>query len=117
MEVESINVHPRLIKTHIKKRITSLESPIPETTIDFSTAEALALGSLMMEGFNVRLSGQVSDYFFKIFSIFLICLNDRIPVEGHSLTDTQHLLIKKLVKFIHHFNLSLLELLKLLIHL
>ncbi|CAE6462804.1 unnamed protein product [Rhizoctonia solani] len=46
--------HPRL-QRHIKHRITSLESG---QGIDWGTAEALAWGSLMLEGFDVRISGQ-----------------------------------------------------------
>lgn len=50
-------VHPRLRKMHIQKRLQSLEKG---QGIDFSTAEAMAFGSLMMEGYHVRLSGQDS---------------------------------------------------------
>ncbi|EUC53690.1 2-oxoglutarate dehydrogenase, E1 component [Rhizoctonia solani AG-3 Rhs1AP] len=46
--------HPRL-QRHIKHRVTSLESG---QGIDWGTAEALAWGSLMLEGFDVRISGQ-----------------------------------------------------------
>lgn len=42
---------------HIAKRITSVEGGVG---LDFSTCEALAIGSLMNEGFNVRLCGQDS---------------------------------------------------------
>jgi 2-oxoglutarate dehydrogenase complex dehydrogenase (E1) component-like enzyme len=38
------------------RRIQSLESG----KVDFATAEALAFGSLMREGFDIRLSGQDS---------------------------------------------------------
>ncbi|KAG9094262.1 hypothetical protein FS749_012793, partial [Ceratobasidium sp. UAMH 11750] len=47
-------IHPRL-QRHIKHRLSSLESG---QGIDWGTAEALAWGSLMMEGFDVRISGQ-----------------------------------------------------------
>ncbi|KAG8718476.1 hypothetical protein FRC08_005209, partial [Ceratobasidium sp. 394] len=47
-------IHPRL-QRHIKHRLSSLES---SQGIDWGTAEALAWGSLMMEGFDVRISGQ-----------------------------------------------------------
>ncbi|QRW05238.1 2-oxoglutarate dehydrogenase E1 component [Ceratobasidium sp. AG-Ba] len=48
------SIHPRL-QRHIKHRLSSLESG---QGIDWGTAEALAWGSLMMEGFDVRISGQ-----------------------------------------------------------
>ncbi|KAB5594248.1 Dehydrogenase E1 and transketolase domain containing 1 [Ceratobasidium theobromae] len=46
--------HPRL-QRHIKHRLSSLESG---QGIDWGTAEALAWGSLMLEGYDVRISGQ-----------------------------------------------------------
>ena len=46
------NVHPRL-KRHISSRLKSLESKV-----DFATAEAMAFGSLMKEGNDIRISGQ-----------------------------------------------------------
>lgn len=42
---------------HISKRLASIESG---KGIDFATAEAMAFGSLMLEGKHVRLSGQDS---------------------------------------------------------
>lgn len=53
----SQNVHPRLSRMHIAKRLASLESG---AGIDFSTAEALAFGTLTLEGYHIRLSGQDS---------------------------------------------------------
>ncbi|KAF8314960.1 dehydrogenase E1 and transketolase domain-containing protein 1 [Clavulina sp. PMI_390] len=47
-------VHPRL-QRHIKARIQSLESG---NSLDWGTAEALAFGSLITEGFDIRISGQ-----------------------------------------------------------
>uniref|UniRef100_A0A182P7W8 Transketolase-like pyrimidine-binding domain-containing protein n=1 Tax=Anopheles epiroticus TaxID=199890 RepID=A0A182P7W8_9DIPT len=52
---EGFTVHPHLQKTHIdarKKRLAEGQK------IDWATAEALAIGSLMLQGFNVRLSGE-----------------------------------------------------------
>ncbi|KAK4687422.1 putative 2-oxoglutarate dehydrogenase E1 component DHKTD1, partial [Tremellales sp. Uapishka_1] len=46
------NVHPRL-KRHISSRLKSLDGKV-----DFATAEAMAFGSLMREGCDVRISGQ-----------------------------------------------------------
>lgn len=52
---ENFNVHPHLLKTHIAGRIKKVETG---TGLDWGTAEALALGSLLYQGFNVRISGQ-----------------------------------------------------------
>jgi probable 2-oxoglutarate dehydrogenase E1 component DHKTD1 len=46
------NVHPRL-KRHISSRLNSLD-----TKVDFATAEAMAFGTLMQEGYDIRISGQ-----------------------------------------------------------
>lgn len=52
---EGFKIHPRLEKFHRKARISKLEAM---KNIDWATAEAMALGSLLMDGRNVRLSGQ-----------------------------------------------------------
>ncbi|WAR62082.1 hypothetical protein PtB15_14B176 [Puccinia triticina] len=59
---KDFNVHPRLQKMHIQKRLQALENnpEAPKPTIDFSTAEALAFGTLLEDGFDIRLSGQDS---------------------------------------------------------
>lgn len=49
--------HPRLLRMHVAKRLQSLEKG---EGLDFATAEALAFGSLMLEGKHVRLCGQDS---------------------------------------------------------
>nr|CAD7392524.1 unnamed protein product [Timema cristinae] len=51
----NFNIHPHLLKTHVKGRLKRL---IEGSKIDWSTAEAMAFGSLMYQGFNVRISGQ-----------------------------------------------------------
>lgn len=48
-------IHPHLLKTHVNARLTKLANG---TKIDWATAEALAIGSLMYQGHNVRISGQ-----------------------------------------------------------
>jgi len=48
-------VHPRLIKSHVQDREKQMETG---KKIDWATAEALAFGSLLTEGHNVRISGQ-----------------------------------------------------------
>ena len=51
---ENFTIHPRLQKHHVEHRLKQLE----EDKIDWVTAEAMAFGSLIREGFSVRLSGQ-----------------------------------------------------------
>uniref|UniRef100_T1PCK3 Transketolase n=1 Tax=Musca domestica TaxID=7370 RepID=T1PCK3_MUSDO len=52
---EGFKVHPHLKKTHIDGRRKKLNEG---QKIDWATAEALALGSLMYQGYNVRISGE-----------------------------------------------------------
>ncbi|XP_036324066.1 probable 2-oxoglutarate dehydrogenase E1 component DHKTD1 homolog, mitochondrial isoform X2 [Rhagoletis pomonella] len=49
------NVHPHLLKTHIEGRRKKLDNG---EKIDWSTAEALAIGSLMYQGHHIRISGE-----------------------------------------------------------
>lgn len=48
-------IHPHILKTHVKTRRTRLENG---QRIDWSTAEAMAIGSLMYQGHSVRISGE-----------------------------------------------------------
>ncbi|XP_025253241.1 probable 2-oxoglutarate dehydrogenase E1 component DHKTD1, mitochondrial isoform X1 [Theropithecus gelada] len=50
-----LQMHSHLLKTHVQSR---MEKMMDGTKLDWATAEALALGSLLAQGFNVRLSGQ-----------------------------------------------------------
>jgi probable 2-oxoglutarate dehydrogenase E1 component DHKTD1 len=52
---DSFTVHSRLKKHHIQPRLAMMESG---DKVDWATAEALALGSLLLEGHGVRISGQ-----------------------------------------------------------
>nr|XP_020515663.1 probable 2-oxoglutarate dehydrogenase E1 component DHKTD1, mitochondrial [Labrus bergylta] len=52
---EEIQMHSHLGKTHVQSRLQKLEDG---TKLDWSTAEALAFGSLLSQGFNIRISGQ-----------------------------------------------------------
>ncbi|WWC87694.1 oxoglutarate dehydrogenase (succinyl-transferring), E1 component [Kwoniella dendrophila CBS 6074] len=49
---DNFNIHTRL-KRHVASRLKSLDSKV-----DFATAEAMAFGSLMREGNDIRISGQ-----------------------------------------------------------
>ncbi|KAG1667324.1 putative 2-oxoglutarate dehydrogenase E1 component DHKTD1, mitochondrial [Nymphon striatum] len=48
-------LHPHLNKTFVKNRLKKLEQG---SNIDWATAEAMAIGSLLYQGYNVRLCGQ-----------------------------------------------------------
>ena len=48
---EDFNVHPRLQKMHIANRLKSIDN----NKLDWATAEACALVSLNMQGFNTRI--------------------------------------------------------------
>ncbi|KAJ1871292.1 hypothetical protein LPJ55_003987 [Coemansia sp. RSA 990] len=52
---QAFKVHPRLAKHHIQPRLKHLAEG---TSIDWATAESLAFGSLLKEGYNIRLCGQ-----------------------------------------------------------
>ncbi|XP_059615190.1 probable 2-oxoglutarate dehydrogenase E1 component DHKTD1 homolog, mitochondrial [Phlebotomus argentipes] len=51
---ENFAIHQHLEKTHVAGRIKKIK----EGRIDWATAEAMALGSLMYQGHNIRLSGE-----------------------------------------------------------
>ncbi|XP_076267795.1 putative 2-oxoadipate dehydrogenase complex component E1 homolog [Rhynchophorus ferrugineus] len=48
-------IHPTIARGHVNNRLTRITDG---KGIDWSTAEALAVGSLLLEGHNVRISGQ-----------------------------------------------------------
>ncbi|ORX97262.1 2-oxoglutarate dehydrogenase, E1 component [Basidiobolus meristosporus CBS 931.73] len=52
---EGMVVHPRLQKYHVQNRLQKLKDG---KKIDWATAEALAIGSLLLEGYHTRISGQ-----------------------------------------------------------
>jgi len=52
---EDFNLHPQLKKTHVEARLKKLEAG---SGLDWGTCEALAMGSLLYQGWNVRISGQ-----------------------------------------------------------
>lgn len=56
-EEKGFTIHPK-IKSFIKKREESFYSKKP--AIDWAFAESLSFGSLLLEGFNIRLSGEDS---------------------------------------------------------
>lgn len=52
---KDFNIHSHLLKTHVMSRLKKLTDG---QKIDWATAEALAFGSLMYQGHNIRLSGE-----------------------------------------------------------
>eukprot|EP01130_Rhizamoeba_saxonica_P018189 TRINITY_DN9025_c0_g1_i1.p1 TRINITY_DN9025_c0_g1~~TRINITY_DN9025_c0_g1_i1.p1 ORF type:complete len:904 (+),score=227.55 TRINITY_DN9025_c0_g1_i1:30-2741(+) len=50
-----IKIHPSIKKMFAQKRLAKMESG---KDIDWATAETLAFGSLLLEGYNIRISGQ-----------------------------------------------------------
>jgi 2-oxoglutarate dehydrogenase complex dehydrogenase (E1) component-like enzyme len=57
LEPPSAQVHPRLVRGHVDPRLDVLKRG---ADVDWATAEALAIGSLMSSGYRVRISGQDS---------------------------------------------------------
>ena len=52
---QELSVHPTIERAHVQKRLERIREG---KKIDWSTAEALAIGSLIAQGFDVRISGQ-----------------------------------------------------------
>ncbi|XP_059479567.1 probable 2-oxoglutarate dehydrogenase E1 component DHKTD1 homolog, mitochondrial [Neocloeon triangulifer] len=52
---EDFAIHPHLLKTHVHSRIRKLTEG---KDIDWATAEAMAFGSLLYDGYDVRICGQ-----------------------------------------------------------
>ncbi|KAG7281034.1 hypothetical protein CRUP_016666 [Coryphaenoides rupestris] len=52
---EHIQLHGHLRKTHVQARLQKIQDG---SKLDWSTAEAMAFGSLLCQGFNIRISGQ-----------------------------------------------------------
>ncbi|EFN80022.1 probable 2-oxoglutarate dehydrogenase E1 component DHKTD1 homolog, mitochondrial [Harpegnathos saltator] len=50
-----LDIYPQVLKSHVLNRLKKIESG---DSLDWSTAEALAIGSLLYQGYNVRISGQ-----------------------------------------------------------
>jgi probable 2-oxoglutarate dehydrogenase E1 component DHKTD1 len=52
---DGFSLHPTLKRGHVDARISKLTSG---SNLDWSTAETLAMGSLLYQGYDVRISGQ-----------------------------------------------------------
>ena len=55
VNTHGVSVHPRIAKYHIDNRVNKIKAG---TGLDWASAEALAFGSLLLQGYNVRISGQ-----------------------------------------------------------
>ncbi|KAI8926452.1 thiamine diphosphate-binding protein [Entophlyctis helioformis] len=53
--VDGLKVHSRIARYHIENRVSKVNAG---TKLDWATGEALAFGTLLQEGYNVRISGQ-----------------------------------------------------------
>ena len=52
----SFHIHPRLLRSHVESRRKAVSAT--SATIDWATAEAMATGTLLRDGYDVRMSGQ-----------------------------------------------------------
>ncbi|CAG8511090.1 14369_t:CDS:10, partial [Dentiscutata heterogama] len=86
-----ISVHSKLKKFHIQSRLQKITEG---KNIDWATAEALALGSLMIEGHNVRLCGQdVGRGTFSQRHAMIVCQNtEKVVVPLNNLAPNQGML-------------------------
>ncbi|CAG8435886.1 6888_t:CDS:10 [Diversispora eburnea] len=84
-------IHPRLQKFHIQTRLQKIKEG---KNIDWATAEALALGSLLLEGYNVRLCGQDvgRGTFSQRHAMFVCQESERIVVPLNGLAKDQGML-------------------------
>ena len=58
---ESFTIHKHLLKTFCDARVKKIESG---TGIDWATAEALAIGTLLMQGWSLTIAFNLYFYFF-----------------------------------------------------
>ncbi|RIA85155.1 thiamine diphosphate-binding protein [Glomus cerebriforme] len=88
---DDIVIHPRLKKFHIQSRLQRIAEG---KKIDWATAEALALGSLLLEGHNVRLCGQdVGRGTFSQRHAMMICQEtERVVIPLNNLSKDQGML-------------------------
>lgn len=85
---EELRVNARLRKSHVQERVKRLEEG---AGLDWATAEALALGTLLYQGFDVRLSGQdVGRGTFSHRHAMLVCQEtEQAFVPLNHITDSQ----------------------------
>ncbi|XP_063304293.1 2-oxoadipate dehydrogenase complex component E1 [Pelobates fuscus] len=84
---EDIKMHSHLLKMHAQSRIQKLQEGIK---LDWGTAEAMAFGTLLCQGFNIRISGQdVGRGTFSQRHAMVVCqeTNDTYIPLNHMTTD------------------------------
>ncbi|KAI1316028.1 hypothetical protein EDD11_010492 [Mortierella claussenii] len=81
-------IHPRLEKFHVKSRLDKLKGG---QKIDWATAEAIAFGSLLMEGFDVRICGQDvgRGTFSQRHAMLVDQKTERVHIPLNALSETQ----------------------------
>ncbi|KAF7637353.1 Transket_pyr domain-containing protein, partial [Meloidogyne graminicola] len=81
------SIHPILQKGHISARLDKIKNG----NIDWSTAEALAIGSSLLQGFDVRLSGQdVGRGTFSNRHVMLVCQQtDKVYIPLNKILEGQ----------------------------
>ncbi|RKP28148.1 thiamine diphosphate-binding protein [Syncephalis pseudoplumigaleata] len=81
-------IHPRLKRYHVQSRNKRIDEG---RNIDWATAEALAFGSLLLEGYNVRISGQdVGRGTFSQRHAMLVCQRtERVHIPLNSIAPRQ----------------------------
>ncbi|KAL4237502.1 putative 2-oxoglutarate dehydrogenase E1 component DHKTD1 [Mactra antiquata] len=85
---EDFNVHPTIGKNHCDRRLQKL---VEGEGLDWAAAEALAFGSLIHQGFNVRISGQdVGRGTFSHRHVMLVDqITDEIYIPLNNISDEQ----------------------------
>ncbi|XP_014250511.1 probable 2-oxoglutarate dehydrogenase E1 component DHKTD1, mitochondrial [Cimex lectularius] len=86
---EKFPLHPNLVKNHIQSRLSKLQSG---NSLDWGTCEALAIGSLLYQGFNVRICGQDvgRGTFAHRHAIFVNHETDDVYVPLNNISPEQH---------------------------
>ncbi|KAF9336096.1 hypothetical protein BG006_009695 [Podila minutissima] len=81
-------IHPRLEKFHVKSRLNKLKEG---QSIDWATAEAIAFGSLLTEGYDVRICGQDvgRGTFSQRHAMLVDQKTERVHVPLNALTESQ----------------------------
>ncbi|KAF9373606.1 hypothetical protein CPB97_000429 [Podila verticillata] len=81
-------IHPRLEKFHVKSRLNKLKDG---QNIDWATAEAIAFGSLLTEGYDVRICGQDvgRGTFSQRHAMLVDQKTERVHVPLNALTESQ----------------------------
>ncbi|CAJ0902185.1 8320_t:CDS:10 [Entrophospora sp. SA101] len=88
---DEIVIHPRLLKFHIQSRLLKLSEG---KKIDWATAESLAFGTLLLDGYNVRICGQDvgRGTFSQRHAMFVCQKTERVHIPLNNLDKNQGML-------------------------